>query len=386
VIRVGLGTAAIVVSFAVGALMVDGAQAFQTLVLIGVALLLDEVTSLIGAMFKAYEEMAFYALALLTNRIITTLLALAAVALGGDIVVVSAMYLIGSLSALVFAAASLRRRFPPVRLRDANRSTLVDLLKRGAPLGIAAALNMALFRVDAALLQVIDGAAAVGMYGIAYRFLDSFLFVAYALGVAAMPRIARSRWSAEAASGFNGALASMLTFYVPIAVGAFFLAPWAITVLFSERYVPAADAVRWLAAAGIFYAVAYLCRLSLVALGHRREIVTVAACALTFNVAANLLVIPRHGFVGAAAVTFLSEVLEAVALAVIFVRSVGRFRPRPLTAAPLLGGVTMVVALAASNLDDVRGAAVGAGAFVVATALAAAILAPGSARQLISRR
>lgn len=385
VIRVGIGLVALTASVAIGAFIVDGRTAFQTLVILGVALLLDEVTTLLGSVFKAFERMAFYSLALVTNRVVTTVLALVAVASGGDIVVVSGTYLLGSAGALLFATLALRRRFPPVRLRDANRATLLELGQHGAPLGLAAALNMALFRVDAALLQVIDGAAAVGIYGIAYRFLDSFLFVAFALGVVAMPRIARSQWSPEAANGFNGALAAMLAFYVPLAVGGSFLGRWAVVLLFSDQYEVAAEAVGWLTGAGLFYAIAYICRLSLVALGHRREIVVVAAATLTINVCANLWAIPQHGFRGAAAVTFFSEVLEAAALAALLARSVERFRLQRLVAAPLIGGAAMAGALAASAWDASGGVALGVGVYVVVTALSAAALAQAEARELINR-
>ncbi|MEA3056183.1 MAG: hypothetical protein QOD30_1615, partial [Actinomycetota bacterium] len=279
-IRASLGAVAVAVAFGIGAFLVDGREAFLTLVLIGIALLIDECTSLLGVVFNAYERGSYYAFALLANRILSTLLALVAVMIGGDIVLVSVMYLVGSAGALLVAAWALRRHFPRVRVRDVRRSTVVELLRHGAPLGIASALNMALFRIDATLLQVFDGPTAVGTYGIAYRFLDSFLFVAYALGVVAMPRIARSRWSREAVEGFNWSLTGMLAFYIPVAIGGAFVAEWAVTLLFSSRYVSAASAVGWLTGAGLFYAIAYLCRMAIAGLGHRRSIVVVAAITL----------------------------------------------------------------------------------------------------------
>lgn len=384
-IRFALGVAAVSVAFAIGSFLVDGREAFLTLVLIGVALLIDECTSLLGVVFNAYERGAFYALALLVNRIMSTLLALFAVMIGGDIVLVSAMYLCGSFGAFVVAAIALRRKFPPVHVRDANRVTVVELLRTGAPLGAAAALNMALFRIDATMLQIVDGPTSVGVYGIAYRFLDSFLFVAYGLAIVAMPRIARSRWSKEAAEGFNWSLTGMLAFYIPLAIGGIFLADWAVTLLFSSRYVSAAAAVGWLTASGLFYGIAYLCRMALAALGSRRAIVVVAAVTLSFNVAANLWAIPAHGFRGAAAVTFFSEVLESIGLFVVLVRSVGRVRFQRMVAVPVLAGAAMAAVLLALGADDGRSAALGAGTYVVVGTAALALLAPDALRQALAR-
>jgi O-antigen/teichoic acid export membrane protein len=384
-VRLGLGTGAVVLSVAGGAFFVETGTAFATLVLVAVALLLDEVTNLLGSAFKAFERMAFFSMALVVNRIATTALALVAVGRGGGIVAVSAMYVLGSAGALVAAAVALRRFFPPVRLRDADRATVRELLHHGAPLGIAAALNMALLRVDAVLLQAFEGAVAVGFYGIAFRFFDSFLFVAYGLGVVAMPRIARSHWSPESENGFNAVLAVMLAFYVPLAVGGAFLSRWAVTLLFSSRYAEAADAVRWLTAAALFYAVAYLCRFSAVALGRRPQIAVVAAVVLGFNVLANLFAIPRYGFDGAAVVTFLSEVLEAVVLVALLRRSVGRLRVHRLVGAPLVAGGAMAVALVLTDSRDGTAALLAAAVYAAALAGSALVIAPGQARDVVAR-
>lgn len=384
-VRFVLGLVAIAVAITIGGFLVDGREAFVTLVLIGIALLIDESTSLLGSVFNAYERGRYYALALLTNRVLSTLLALFVVMVGGNIVVVSAMYLAGSLGALIFAGTALHRKFPPVRLRDANRRTIRGLLRHGAPLGVAGALNMALFRIDATLLQVFDGAAAVGVYGIAYRFLDSFLFVAYALGIVAMPRIARSRWSSEAVEGFNWSLTGMFAFYIPLAVGGTFVAQWAVTLLFSNRYASAADAVRWLTGAGLFYAIAYLCRYSLAALGSRRSIVVVAGIALAFNITANLWAIPTHGFRGAAAVTFFSEVLESALLAATLARAVGGIRFHRVVLVPILAGAAMAAVLWTLGRDDGRSALLGTATYLAVGSLALAFLAPEAFRLVRNR-
>jgi O-antigen/teichoic acid export membrane protein len=384
-VRVGVGSAALVAALVVGRLFVPSSTAFATLALVGLALFLDEVTNLLGSVFKAFERMAFFSMALVVNRIATTLLALAAVAAGGHIVAVSATYLLGSAAALVAAATMLRRGFPPMRLRDANRATVRELLRHGAPLGVAAALNMALLRVDVVLLQAFEGAAAVGLYGVAYRFLDSFLFVAYGLGVVAMPRIARSRWSTQAEEGFNAVLALMLAFYVPLAVGGLFLSRWAVTTLFSSEYAGAADAVRWLAAAGGFYAIAYLCRFSAVALGRRRQIALVAGAVLGCNVLANLVAIPRWGYTGAAVVTFFSEVLEALVLAVVLWRAVERVRLHRILVAPLAAGAAMAAAFVATGGRGASAALFGAVVYATALALTALVVAPAEARHIVGR-
>lgn len=371
-LRSVLGLAALLLAVAAGSLIVGGEDALVTLALIGAALLCDEITHLYGAVFKAFERVKFHALTLLVNRILAVLLAVAVVARGGGILPVATVYLCSSVAATAVAFLTLRYRFPPVPAGSATIGTGRQLIRAGAPFAMAAALNMALFRSDAVLLQALEGPAAVGQYGVAYRFLDSFLFVAYALTVVAMPRIARLRWSEQSETGFNTVLALMLAFYVPLAIGGAFLSGWIVPLVFGESYAPAAVAVGWLTAAGVFYAVAYLCRYSAAALGQARSIVWVAAAALGVNIAVNLVVIPRYGFQGAAAVTLLCELLEACLLGWVLARA-APLRIYRFVAAPVVAGLGMASALALNGRRDAVGALVAVVVYLLV--LAAALLA-----------
>jgi O-antigen/teichoic acid export membrane protein len=385
ILRLGLGSAAVGLSLGIGVFLTNTHTAYLTLVIVGLSLLLDETTNLVGSVFKSFERMRFFSLALLVNRVLSTLLALGAVMAGAGIVGVSIMYMLGSAGALAVAVFALWRYFPPVRLRDANRPALMELLHHGAPLGLAAAMNMALFRIDAVMLQAIKGAVDVGIYGIAYRFLDSFLFVAYGLGVVAMPRIARQSWSNEAEQGFNAVLALMLAFYIPLGVGGVYLSRWAVVLLFSSQYSSAATAVGWLAASGAFYAIAYLCRFSAVALGRRRQIAYIAAAALTFNIVGNFIAIPRYGYRGAAVLTFASEVLEATLLSVLLVRAAGRrVRLHRLVLSPVLAGVAMALVLTPLHHRGTMAALLSGGVYLAVLAVSAMVVAPAESRRVVS--
>jgi O-antigen/teichoic acid export membrane protein len=265
-----------------------------------------------------------------------------------------------------------------VVLRDADMATVKELMRLGAPLGAAGALNMALFRIDAVLLQALKGPFAVGMYGIAYRFLDSFLFVAYGVGQVVMPRIAKQGAAGdagEATRSFGLVLGVVLAFYLPIAVGSLFTARYVVELLFSSRYAEAGDAVKWLTGAGVFYAVAYLARVTVVALGRRRQIAVIAGVVLVANIVGNLVAIPRWGFNGAAAVTFFSEVVEAGALLVVFLGTTQGHRFGRFVAVPLTASAVMAAALWASGADGAAALGVGALSYAVALPLAAMVLA-----------
>lgn len=381
VARVSLGLIALVVGLLITLLLVDERSVVLSIATIGGALFFDEMSTFLGTVFKAFERMWWHALVTLANRIGSTVLAFVVLNLTDELLPVAIAYLVGSFLALLFGWLILVRRFPPISLREADRERAIRLVRTGAPLGIAALMNMVVFRLDSVLVQVFRGPAALAMYGIAYRFFESSLFVTWALANAALPRMSRDTSSGRART-FELVLALLLAVYLPLAVLSMFVADWVVVGLFSERYATAARAVPWLAWAAAFYAIAHLARMSSIALGKRREILWVSIAAALFNVAVNLVVIPRFGFVGAAVTTFATEVIEAVLLIGFFVRVNGSVRPTTVMVVPLAAAVVTGSVLALTDDRDLTGAVVGALTYAASLLLIAWVLARDTVRAL----
>jgi PST family polysaccharide transporter len=251
------------------------------------------------------------------------------------------------------------------------------------PLGIAGVLNMALFRLDSVMVEAFDGIAAVGLYGVAFRFFESFLFVSWSLGNVTLPRYARDGAGARSARTFDVAVSASLSFYVPLTVGSAFAARWVVQLVFGARYADAADAVPWLTLAAALYAVTYQARTAVIGVGGRSSIAWVAALALTINVSANLVLIPRHGFVGAAMATALACGVEAVLTTVAVRRAGVTVRVSRVVAVPLTAGAVMAAALAGFGLAGAAAAVVGAAVYLVALAGAAVMLAPAERQTVL---
>lgn len=380
-LRAALGLVAVLMSIAIGSVMLDGGDAFLALIVVAFALFLDEMSRYVGTVFKAFERMRFHAVVVLVNRVLSTALAAAALVAGGGLELITGGYLLGSIGALVFATIALRRFFPPVHLRDADRSEMFGLLRRGVHIGVASTVNMLTFRLDAVLLQAIKGPIAVAMYGIAYRFFESFLFVSWSLANVVLPRIARSEGGRQATQPFQMALAIVFALYVPLAVGALFAAEWVVTTVFSDRYAAAAPAVKWLTGALLFYGLAYLARTATIALGKRRGIAQIAVAALIINVGLNLILIPRYGFVAAAASTFITEVVDAGLLCVAFARAAGRVQLEPFVLAPLIAGAAMGATLWVADVSGGAVLLIGPLVYFPALGLATLVLAPDNTKR-----
>jgi O-antigen/teichoic acid export membrane protein len=204
------------------------------------------------------------------------------------------------------------------------------------------------------MLQVIRGPVEVGIYGVAYRFFETLLFATWALSSVALPRISRARAGAETTRTFELTAGLIFTFYVPIAVGAPFVAEWLVVKLFSDRYAQAADIVPVLTAAALLYGLAYLARMGALALDRGRAIAWIAAATLALNVGVNAFAIPRWGFEGAAWTMLVTEAFEAVLLTGLFIRADGMPRFRKVALVPLLAGACLTAALLAASARDAK--------------------------------
>jgi O-antigen/teichoic acid export membrane protein len=234
--------------------------------------------------------------------------------------------------------------------------------------------NVAVFRLDAVMLEAIRGPLQVAQYGVAYRFFESILFVTWAMSTAALPRIARGD---DDGVTYGLTTAALVAFYLPFAVGAGFAASGVIQTLFSARYIPAAQAVGWLAGAGIFYAIAYFTRVCLMMRDRGRTVLLASGATVVLNIALNAILIPQLGFEGAAIATFASEVFEALVLVVLYART-NRIKVTAVTALPVVAAGAMAGVLA---LWGIRGwAAAGVGAAVYVAVLAGGALLFGRDR------
>ncbi|HZQ27323.1 MAG TPA: flippase [Acidimicrobiales bacterium] len=382
-IRLTLSVTATVVAIALCPLFIPNSGAFLAVAIIGVALLFDEIRSSFGAFFVAFERMRFNAISLLINRVLSTVLAVLVVWRGGGLVAVAVTYLIGSVGAMVTSWIAFTVIFPPVRLADLKGRVVAELLRDGAAYGVAAFLNMAVFRIDAVILEALKGPVAVGIYGVAYRFFEPLLFITWGISQAAFPRLVKERTVGGSTKTYDTTLAALVALYLPMAVGILFTAHRLVEVLFTDRYETAVAGAMWLTGAAAFYGIANFARLALISAEQRSLIVWVAAGTLALNVALNLLLIPHWSYTAAAAVTLVTEVVEAGVLVVLHARLVGPIRSWRLLLTAAAAAALMGLTLLAFGLRGGRALLVAPAVYFAALYLIGRTVAGDEVRALV---
>ena len=254
-----------------------------------------------------------------------------------------------------------------------------ELGRSSYPLMINNLLATLFFRIDGLILRASAGDAALGWYGMAYKFIDGLTILPTNVTLALFPML--SRLAVDPALPGEGptgrdrpilgqttrlALKALLGLAFPIAVGTTLLAEPIIRALAGEDYLPhSATALQILIWFLPFSFTNGLLQYVLIAVDQQRFITKTFLVATIFNVGANLVLIPRLSYVGAAATTILSELVLLAAFWRAAHQHVGALRLGSLAWRPALSSAGMAPVVWALQWSPPLAILVGAFLYVV---------------------
>jgi O-antigen/teichoic acid export membrane protein len=274
---------------------------------------------------------------------------------GGMIALAAALVATNAIGSLVQAGFALKL---DARIPRPSRKYVRQVVRIGLPIGIGGLLIIAYATVDQIIVYTIAGTNASGLYGSVYNLLNQAHFVPISILTTLAPVIAASwpsdrarllrtsRRAAEllAVTSFGG-LAFVIVAATPV-----------VRLIFGHAFVPAAPALPVLYAAFVFIAFGYLNGQLLIVLGLQKSMVYISVIALVVNVAGNLVLVPLTGFMGAAWMTLITEMVVCGASLVLILRTLEMRLPGPgrigraAVAAALLTGVLEALSLAGAPL------------------------------------
>ncbi|MGA7672542.1 MAG: flippase [Nitrolancea sp.] len=298
----------------------------------------------VNSVFNGRERMEFPAILNILTNFCRVGFGLAALFAGlGVIGLAGVAFVSTSLSAIAFHISARHVRVKPIwRLTRFDARELVLL---SWPLLLNALLLNLFFRADVFIIQASKGDSALGSYDAAYKFINMLPLIPAYFTLAVFPLLSRYATSSAERLIDSYRLAAKLLFIIawPITIGTMIMAPDLIRVLAGDSYLPnSATALRVLI---WFLPLSYVNGITqyvLIAVNRQRTITVAFAAAVSFNLIANLLLVPVYGYMAAAAVTIATEVVLFVPLSVAIRRYVGRFNwigfsIRPLLAAGAMG-------------------------------------------------
>lgn len=247
---------------------------------------------------------------------------------------------------------------------------------KGLPFALTFVLTILYFRIDQPLIYALRSPSDAGLYGAAYKPIESLLFIPITFLSVVFPVLSvyhRER-RAEMLDAVNRFYKALLLMGWPISIGIFVLARPLTPLLLGHDYLRSEPALRVLALALGFAFVNNTFIGALNASDRQSSFTWAAGWSLVANVAFNLTLIPLFGYVGASWATVLTEIVLGVAGWILTARHVGRVPVFSLSARVLLAGLVMGVAV--SPLSNVDG-------LMVAVPIAAGVVVYGAAVLLL---
>ncbi len=166
------------------------------------------------------------------------------------------------------------------------------------PLMLNHLLATLFFKVDVVLLEAIWGSAVVGWYSTAYKFLDALNIIPAMFTFAVFPIVSRQAREDRGAflRSYRLGIKLLVTLALPIAVITTLFARELVLLLGDRAYLPhsqiALQIMIWSIPIGWMNS---LTNYELIALDQQRYLTRAFFIGVTFNVVANLLLMPRYG-------------------------------------------------------------------------------------------
>ncbi len=243
------------------------------------------------------------------NSLLWTSGALAVAFFGGGLVAFAATFLLTFVFSVTVQAVYVWSRTPVV-LEGVRRHGR-QLLRIGLVVGLGSVLTIMYGKIDQILVLHYQGVEGAGLYGAAYSLLDKVQFLPGVLMTTMFPIVAAA-WPANperARQAVQRVVAYMAIISFPALAFTISAARPLIVLLFGKQYAPAAGALEVLMASFIPICFGYVAGSLAVVVDRQRRFVLIAVAGLVFNVVANVILLPRYGYIAAAWVTLATELL-----------------------------------------------------------------------------
>ena len=201
------------------------------------------------------------------------------------------------------------------------------LLKNSLPLALASVFVLIYFRLDTIMLSLMKPITDVGIYNLAYKFLESLLFFPAMFVGLTMPLMSKYAFSARKKFKdiVQKTLDVLLIFVIPLIIGTFFLSQRLVVLVGGEDFILSGGVLNILIiATGIIF-LGVLFSNMIIALEKQKTLTYIYGLGAVINLVTNFIFIPRYSYYGAAGTTVLTELVVTVLMVVVIYRTLEVF-------------------------------------------------------------
>lgn len=286
--------------------------AITAILLLYVGLLPNSISTGLTALFYAFEKAEYPAALATVTTLIKVTLGLGALLLGWGVIGLAGVSIITN---FITMSLMLRLALPLIQRvatgsNNISKAVMRSMVIEAYPLMLNHLLATIFFKIDVVLMEAINGAAVVGVYSTAYKWLDALNIIPAFFTLALLPMMSRQAQEDKPAltRHYVFALKILVMVALPIAVITTFIARGLIGVLGGPEFLPdggiALQLMIWSIPIGWINS---LTQYVLIALNRQRQITGAFVVAVSFNIIGNLVFLPLYSFRAAAITTILSE-------------------------------------------------------------------------------
>lgn len=223
-------------------------------------------------------------------------------------------------SALLPVALVVRGR--RLRLTEEGRRAVREVLRFGLKVNFATLATVLTWRLDVLLVQGLRGSGELGYYAVAVSVAEGVLIVGMAARVTLIP---------AQSSGDRAGLEQLLVRVTRLMIAGALIVSFVsvlvarplVMVLYGSAFAPAVTALAWLVPGIGALVVQGPIADFLLTESRIRPVTTAAVSALVINIAIDLILLPRIGFVAAAIGSTIAYLSSGLILIIVFRRHVG---------------------------------------------------------------
>jgi O-antigen/teichoic acid export membrane protein len=266
----------------------------------------------LAGLFYAYEVAEFPAAVTTITTILKVGFGVAVLLAGFSFVGLAGISILVNFITLLILTIAAIRQFDlsgPWRVEFSLQRRMIFL---SYPLMLNHLFAVIFFQIDIPLMKQINGSEAVGWYNSAYKWVNAFNVIPSFFTFALFPVISRQVQSADsdARRTFRLSIKLMLLIAFPIAALTTLMAPLMIGVLGGREFLPhgaiALQLVIWSIPFGWMNSVT---NYVLIAYGLEKKLTGAFIIGVSFNLVANLILLPYFSYVAASVITIFSELL-----------------------------------------------------------------------------
>lgn len=284
------------------------------LTLLGVAAVIPfSLGQTFDSIFVAKQKLQISAMAFFISSISTIVVGFSLVSAGFGAIGALVALIIGQLVYSLFLIFTLAIT-KSLALSSIRFSVFKEIFKGSLPYGLLGILGLLYFRIDILMLSYIKGDFETGIYGASFRFLESIMFIPTAISTALFPVLAKLHDAdvKEVKSLYLKSIQIMGIMGLLILIGYLFILPLVIEA-FLPNYIQSIPVIAILSLSIPFMFIhAPAVQVLLSSDKYLKQVIGISIVTLSFNIIGNLIFIPQFGFMAAAWMTALSEMLSFV--------------------------------------------------------------------------